>query len=97
MGDGRRNNGNKGHSTKVVDGIDKRKNPYKNALRDASTPEDVIQVVRMLKEKALKKNDVRAAELFLKYYLGLPKESIDITSGGEAIAIPIIQFKKSGE
>jgi hypothetical protein len=88
---------NGGNSTKAKGDIDLRKNPYKNALRDASTPEDVIQVVRMLKEKALKKNDVRAAELFLKYYLGLPKESIDITSGGEAIAIPIIQFKKSGE
>lgn len=95
--DGRINNGNKGHSTKVVDGVDKRKNPYRNALKKAATPEDVIKVIQMLQEKALKKNDVRAAELFLKYYLGLPKESIDITSGGESIAIPIIQFRKSNE
>lgn len=93
--DRRRDNG--GHSTKVVDGVDKRKNPYRNALKKAATPEDVIKVIQMLQEKALKKNDVRAAELFLKYYLGLPKESIDITSGGESIAIPIIQFRKSNE
>lgn len=88
---------NGGNSTKVVDGVDKRKNPYRNALKKAATPEDVIKVIQMLQEKALKKNDVRAAELFLKYYLGLPKESIDITSGGESIAIPIIQFRKSNE
>ena len=93
--DRRRDNG--GHSTKVVDGVDKRKNPYRNALKKAATPEDVIKVIQMLQEKALKKNDVRAAELFLKYYLGLPKESIDRTSGGESIAIPIIQFRKSNE
>ena len=87
---------NGGNSTKVKDGgIDKRKNPYRDALKKAATPEDVVNVIRMLHEKALVKNDVRAAELFLKYYLGLPKESIDITSGGEAIAIPVIQFKKS--
>lgn len=88
---------NGGHSTKSKGDLDLRKNPYKNALKEAATPQDVIKVIQMLHEKALKKNDVRAAELFLKYYLGLPKESIDITSGGESIAVPIIQFKKSGE
>lgn len=96
--DGRANNGNKGHSTKAKEGkIDKRKNEYRLALKEAATPQDVVNVIRMLHEKALVKNDVRAAELFLKYYLGLPKESIDITSGGEAIAIPVIQFKKTNE
>ena len=94
--DKRHDNG--GHSTKAKEGkIDKRKNEYRLALKEAATPQDVIKVIQMLQHKALTKSDVRAAELFLKYYLGLPKESIDITSGGEAIAIPVIQFKKGNE
>lgn len=76
MADGRKKNGNKGHSTKAK-GADKRKNEYKEILDQASTPEDVIQVIKTLKEKAITKQDVNAIKLFLEYYLGKPKETID--------------------
>ena len=73
--DKRRNNG--GNSTKAK-GIDKRKNEYRKALELASTPEDVIQVIKKLKEKAVNKSDVNAIKLYLEYYLGKPKDSIEI-------------------
>ncbi len=94
--DGRKQNGNKGHSTKAK-GIDKRKNQYREALEEACTKEDVIEVIRMVKNKAIQKQDVKAAQLFLEYYVGKPKDSLDVTTGGEMINIPIIQFKKSNE
>lgn len=96
--DKRRNNGNTGHSTKARAGtIDKRKNQYRKALEEACTKEDVIEVIRMVKNKAIQKQDVKAAQLFLEYYVGKPKESLDVTTDGEMINIPIIQFKKSNE
>lgn len=85
--DGRRNNGNKGHSTKAK-GVDKRKNQYKEILDLASTPEDVVEVIKTLKEKAITKQDVNAIKLFLEYYLGKPKETKDINlSSSEAFNI----------
>ena len=75
--DGRKNNGNKGHSTKAKGG-DKRKNEYRKALELASTPDDVVKVIKKLKERALSKGDVNAIKLFLEYYLGKPKDSIEI-------------------
>ena len=75
--DGRKNNGNKGHSTKAK-GSDKRKNESRKALALASTPEDVVEVIKKLKEKAINKSDVNAIKLYLEYYLGKPKDSIEI-------------------
>ena len=74
---GRKNNGNKGHSTKAK-GNDKRKNEYRKALELASTPDDVVEVIKKLKEKAINKSDVNAIKLYLEYYLGKPKDSIQI-------------------
>ena len=89
--DKRINNG--GNSTKTT-GLDKRKNEYRKALELASTPKDVIQVIKKLKEKAVDQGDVTAIKLFLEYCLGKPKDSIEIEgniSGGfnfnEIIAI----------
>tara|TARA_R110002153_G_scaffold7534_1_gene33813 strand:- start:2327 stop:2623 length:297 start_codon:yes stop_codon:yes gene_type:complete len=82
--DGRKNNGNKGHSTKAK-GNDKRRNEYRKALEIASTPEDVVEVIKKLKDKAISKGDVNAIKLYLEYYLGKPKDSIEIEgniSGG---------------
>lgn len=76
--DKRVNNGNKGHSTKAV-GVDKRKNEYKELLDLAATPEEVVEVIRVLKTKAIEKQDVNAIKLFLEYYLGKPKETIEQT------------------
>jgi len=76
--DKRATNGNKGHSTKAA-GVDKRKNEYKELLDLAATPEEVVEVIRVLKTKAIEKQDVNAIKLFLEYYLGKPKETIEQT------------------
>lgn len=78
--DKRKLNGNKGHSTKSKTGIDKRKNEYRTALEQAATVDDVIQVIKMVHSKAISKQDIKAAQLFLEYYLGKPNQSIDINS-----------------
>jgi hypothetical protein len=72
--DKRKNNG--GNSTKSL-GIDKRKNQYTELLQLASTPDEVTEVIKKLKEIATTKGDVQAIKLFLEYYLGKPKETID--------------------
>ena len=74
--DKRINNGNRGHSTKAK-GIDKRKNEYKELLDLAATPDEVVEVIKTLKVKAIEKQDVNAIKLFLEYYLGKPKETIE--------------------
>jgi hypothetical protein len=76
--DNRINNGNKGHSTKAL-GVDKRKNEYRTALADAARLSDVIEVIRAVMKKA-KGGDIKAAQLFLEYYLGKPTNNIDITT-----------------
>ena len=81
---GTRNNG--GHSTKAKKPIDKRKNEYREALKQASTVDDVIEVLVTLRDVA-KGGDIPAIKLFLEYYLGRPKESLDITSNGQGFDI----------
>ena len=76
--DKRKSNGNKGHSTKAK-GIDKRKNEYRELLDLAATPDEVVEVIKTLKVKAIEKQDVNAIKLFLEYYLGKPKETIETT------------------
>lgn len=77
--DGRKNNGNKGHSTKAK-GSDKRKNQYRDAVEQAASVEDVADVLKMLLSKAKTKQDVKAAQLFLEYTIGKPKQDIDVSS-----------------
>jgi hypothetical protein len=92
--DKRKENG--GHSTRTKDGtIDKRKNEYREALKEASTKQDVVDVINMIKTKAIKDKDVQAGKLFLEYYIGKPKDEVDITTNGEMLNIPVIHFKKS--
>ena len=67
---------NGGHSTKAL-GVDKRKNKYLELLDQASTPDEIVSVIKKLKEIALIKGDVQAIKLFLEYYLGKPKETIE--------------------
>ena len=45
----------------------------------AATPEEVVEVIKTLKTKAIEKQDVNAIKLFLEYYLGKPKETIETT------------------
>lgn len=80
--DKRKQNG--GHSTKTK-GVDKRKNEYRNALELAATVDNVVEVLKSVYTKATTKQDMAAAKLFLEYYLGKPKESIDINQTGENI------------
>jgi len=75
--DKRKNNG--GHSTKSK-GSDKRKNQYRDALEQANSVEDVVEVLKMVKSKAVNDRDIQASKLFLEYYLGKPEASIDIKS-----------------
>ena len=86
--DGRKNNG--GHSTRTT-GKDKRKNEYKKALDKASTVEDVVDVICMVREKAIEKKDIQAAKVFLELYLGKPKETIDINPDND-FHIPLTTF-----
>lgn len=78
----RANNG--GHSTKTT-GVDKRKNEYKNALIQAGNVENVVQVLKAVYTKATVNLDMSAAKLYLEYYLGKPKETMDINQTGENI------------
>ena len=89
--DKRKENG--GHSTKAK-GIDKRKNRYLELLNEASTDEEVITVIQTLKQKAIEDQDIQAIKLFLEYYLGKPKETIETTHNLNNFDIKdIITFK----
>lgn len=91
--DKRKKNG--GHSTKSKKGFDKRKNEYRKALEQAATVDDVVQVIEAVKTKAIKKQDIQAAKLFLEYYLGKPDQSLDIKSDGESISFKeLVNFGK---
>jgi len=61
--DKRKQNG--GHSTKAI-GADKRKNEYKDLLDLAATPEEVVEVIKTLKIKAIQKQDVNAINIVLQ-------------------------------
>jgi|TARA_R110000796_G_scaffold197407_1_gene313741 hypothetical protein len=94
--DKRKNNG--GNSTKSKEGtIDKRKNEYKDALSEASSKQDVIDVIKMIRDKAMDDKDIPAAKIFLEYYLGKPKDSLDVTTNGDSVNIPLINFTTNNE
>ena len=77
--DKRKNNGNKGHSTKSK-GLDKRKNQYKNVLAGTIKETDLAQVFQMLFDKAVQEEDVQAAKLIIEYAVGKPSQQLDVTS-----------------
>ena len=80
--DKRKENG--GHSTKTK-GPDKRKNSYREAINDAFTSEDVIQVLRKCKEDWLEHDNIQAAKVFLDNLVSKPSQEVDVTSNGETI------------
>ena len=67
---------NGGHSTKAK-GVDKRKNPYRNAITDAVTEEQLKEIIATLYSKAVKDDDTQAAKIILEYCLGKPKQQIE--------------------
>jgi hypothetical protein len=85
--DKRKENG--GHSTKAK-GIDKRKNPFRDVISESQTPEDVREVLNMVKHKAITDQDIPAAKLYLEYTLGKPDQTIDV----EGISLPIVDMSK---
>ena len=69
---------NGGNSTKAVRPNDKRLNPFRHVLKEAMTPTQVKEVIAAMYKKAID-GDTKAATLLMNYYLGKPKESIEIT------------------
>ena len=85
--DKRATNGNKGHSTKAKEGkLDKRRNEYKAALAEACSVEDVINVLRTVRDTALAA-DMQAAKLFLEYYLGKPDNVLKLEGDGLNVTV----------
>ena len=87
---------NGGNSTKAK-GLDKRKNKYLQLLDEASTPEEVIEVIKKLKDIALTKGDVSAIKLYLEYYLGKPKETLEFEDVTQVKPQSILNFKDYGD
>ena len=74
--DKRKNNG--GNSTKTK-GVDKRKNPYRDIVKEVVTVDKLADVLKMLLGKAIEEQDIPASKLLLEYSLGKPTETKDIT------------------
>ena len=55
---------------------------------------DRDDVTLKLKELILK-GDFKAIQLYMNYVYGKPQDNVDVTSNGEMISVPIINFKKS--
>lgn len=62
--------------------------------KDGTTALD--QIIEAMRRKAAQ-GDVKAAELLLARGFGKPRESVDITSGGEKIAAPPIMWVDAKE
>jgi len=82
--------GNGGWSTKAK-GIDRRKNPFKQLITEATSQENFIAVFQTLEASAMS-GDVQSAKLYLEYTVGKPMQSVDITSDGGTVNIPTISF-----
>ena len=82
--------GNEGWSTKAK-GIDRRKNPFKQLINEATSEANFIAVFQTLEASAMS-GDVQSAKLYLEYTVGKPMQSVDITSDGGSVNIPTISF-----
>lgn len=65
------------HSTKSTKGVDRRRNEYKQLLRESVTPEDFKNLIEVVKTKALN-GDIKAIQLMFDYTLGRPTQNIDL-------------------
>lgn len=95
--DRRKNNG--GHSTKPKSPNDKRlakKFDYQNMIEsmdDVLPPNDVWAIVA----NHIHGGDLKAIELWVKYRFGAPKQSIDVTSGGERLPALMVEVVRPDE
>ncbi len=94
MSDGRRNNG--GNSTKAK-GADRRKNPYRQAIKDAFSADDVVQVLRSMYSKSVQDQDVSATKVFLEYTVGKPKDEVSISVEENGINVNLRELLGFGE
>jgi len=92
--DGRRNNG--GNSTKAK-GADRRKNPYRKAIRDAFGEKEIVKVLKSLYSKGVNDGDVPASKLFLEYTIGKPKEEINLSVDEGGVNINLKDLLDFGE
>ena len=96
MEDKRKNNGNKGHSTKSNKDTDKRKAKGRDLLDkyidDCVTQKDYNELMNA-QFKLAKQGDTRAAIFWSDRIIGKPKESTDITTNGEGINIPLMMWR----
>jgi hypothetical protein len=93
MADGRKNNG--GHSTKGYAGRPKKVDEIAMIERmDAVlAPEEAwIALANKVNE-----GDTGAIKTWLEYRYGKPKQSVDVTSGGESLPILAVQVVKPNE
>jgi len=91
--DKRKENG--GHSTKATSPNDKR-------LASKTDRQKVYELLDpftddAIKEhaKAIKAGERWAIELFYKYQFGVPTQQVDVTTDGESLNVPMINFTKS--
>lgn len=82
--------GNQGWSTKSKKPVDKRRNSFRNELKRVVSPEDFAEVVGKLMQQA-KNGNVRAAQIFLSYTLGLPKQQVEVESTERQFSVQIIE------
>lgn len=94
--DNRKKNG--GHSTKTK-GFDKRKNSYRQAINEAFSTEDVINVLEKCKNDWLEHDNIQAAKVFLENLVSKPTQEIDVTSNGETLKSidPITWLEENAE
>lgn len=66
------------HSTKVAPGkVDRRRNEYKNAIKQAFNEKEFLNVLEVLKRKALE-GDIKAITVVMHYVLGKPTEHLQV-------------------
>jgi hypothetical protein len=92
MADGRKNNGNKGHSTKPKNPNDKRLSQSKQLIERYIDEDFSYEEFKCLMNTMLKlglEGDTKATDIFLNRILGRPEQKTDITSNGKDINIPL--------
>ena len=76
-------------------GVGRKSKADEQRIRDLTSPyvDGAIQKVVDIMTNADKSSDqLAAAKLLLEYHFGKPKQSTDITSGGEKISVPVSEW-----
>ena len=89
MADGRKNNG--WHSTKGKAG--RKPKATEQKLIERLSPLDDVAFNQL--QANIVDGEKWAIELFFKYRYGMPKQKTDITTNGEQLNIPVINFTSS--